>query len=327
MVLKVISHMAPLTPHPYRGDAVDCPVCDSRNHTRISKWDRSLKTLHTDLCNECGLFFTNPMPNDEELNAFYKSVYRPAYQFAFVGPRKTHKRKKLREAVRRADIIADVLGADRCGRSLDFGCGSGELVRELASRGFDARGFEPGAQFGAHAGSSAVNGAVLIGPWKQMQFPEGAFDLITCLHVLEHLNEPIAALERLHHWLAPDGVLYLETPNMQAPALKGFDCFHFAHVLGFSRDNIIFAAQRAGFAVLQENSPTSFFLVKSHDNRAATPSIDLKSTAEKNRAEYSEPITLRRYLRRHAGRLRKTARDELNHGRAPSRTTDNDGSK
>ena len=42
--------------------------------------------------------------------------------------------------------------------------------------------------------------------------PKGAFDLVLCAHVLEHVSFPLSCLEEIRSFLAPGGRLYLEVP-------------------------------------------------------------------------------------------------------------------
>jgi 2-polyprenyl-3-methyl-5-hydroxy-6-metoxy-1,4-benzoquinol methylase len=294
----------------YKGERVDCPVCDSPDHETICRMDRRLKRLDTSLCGHCGLFFTNPMPTDAELDLYYRYQYRLDYQFALFRPRSRHMAKKNAEAVRRAEVLTPHIG-DRAVRFLDFGCGSGELVRHMGASGHEAVGLEPGETYSKH-GAEALKSDV-IGPharidhgaWQAVDYGAGAFDVISALHVVEHLRDPLGALRAMHHWLAEDGILYLEVPNLQGYRLKGFENFHFAHVLGFSRDTLIYAASRAGFVVLESKSATSLLLRKRRpEDPAEPPDIDLAATVVRNRAEYGQPMKLKAYLSYHLARAR-----------------------
>lgn len=301
---SVLKQFLPFTPYPYVGSEIDCPICGSANHERISRIDRKLKRLPTDLCLDCGLFFTNPMPADDELDAYYRNSYRLEYQLAKIRPTKKHVRKKRREAEHRFAAIQSVSDVGGGASTLDFGCGSGELVHYLASQGCDAHGFEPGSDFGAFAKDSLgeSNGAratIQTATWREVSYPAESFDVITCLHVLEHLNRPIEALGKISQWLKPGGVTYLEVPNMQGYYLKGFENFHFAHVLGFSRGNLMRAASSVGFKLLTELNATSLLLVKADDPRGRDFDYDLAETVRRNQDEYGRGITFGDYLRYH----------------------------
>lgn len=293
----MLSYHLPFTRYPYRGETVACPVCGAPGAETVARRDRRLKRLDTALCTECGLFFTNPMPTEAELAAYYRDTYRRDYQLAFLRPGSRHVAKKEAEAARRLAVLARHRDMTPPLRVLDFGCGSGELVRHMAGAGHDAHGFEPGVAYAAHAaGLGSVE--IRTGRWSEMDYPEGGFDVITCLHVLEHLREPVAALGVMAGWLKPDGLLYLEVPDMQGYALKGFEHFHFAHVLGFSGDNLLLAAQRAGLGLAAREAPTSLVLSKA----APEAVIDLPATVARNRAEYGRGIGPATYLGYHLRR-------------------------
>jgi SAM-dependent methyltransferase len=299
----MLRYFLPLTTYPYNGRSVPCPVCYSAHHTMISNLDRRLKRLPTALCDECGTFYTNPMPTEPELEKYYTTQYRLDYQGAFFRPKDKHVAKKQKEAVWRRQII-ETHSPKRQLRTLDFGCGSGELVRELANAGHIAVGFEPGKAYSTFAASSADHAGSIgtyridQGPWRSMPYEAGSFDVISILHVLEHLSDPVAALKKAENWLKPDGLLYIEVPDMQFPALKGFKQFHFAHVIGFSRDNFLFAARKAGFELLEEMAPTSFLMHKADMLHGKTPAeIDLKNTAVKNYRDYKKGIGFGEFLK------------------------------
>jgi len=302
----MLRYFLPFTGYPYRGEATDCPVCGSSDHAPIARFDRKWKRLPTELCRGCGLFFTNPMPTDAELAAYYANTYRLEYQVARARPHRDHTAKKQREAERRRARLTAVGALPEGAVTLDFGCGSGELVHLLAREGWHAHGFEPGASYAAYAREAAETGAeIAIGAWSEMDYPPAMFDAITCLHVLEHLNRPLPALRRMREWLKPGGVLYLEVPDMQAYEPKGALRFHFAHVLGFSGDNLLLAARAAGLRPMRIDRATSVFLVHADDPRAMAVEIDPEATAARNARDYGAGLGPGRYLGYHARRARR----------------------
>ena len=84
-------------------------------------------------------------------------------------------------------------------RSLDFGSGKGILLRMLLDDGQDAWGFD------AYATSSFAAERVM------KEVPEGPFDLITLVEVIEHTTNPVPVLTRLRERLSERGVLLVST--------------------------------------------------------------------------------------------------------------------
>jgi 2-polyprenyl-3-methyl-5-hydroxy-6-metoxy-1,4-benzoquinol methylase len=99
-------------------------------------------------------------------------------------------------------------------RVLDAGAGRGRFVAGALAGGYRARGVEP-SQRGAMAA------AALGVPVEQVSIEDaaiapGSLDAVTLWHVLEHLDDPGAALERIATWLHSDGVLLVGVPNLSS---------------------------------------------------------------------------------------------------------------
>ena len=252
MRYSFLSFFLPFTGYPYRGERVDCPGCSHGRHFVVASFDRRFKRLPTVACERCGLLFVCPMPTDQELEIYYSKYYRLDYQAVSTGPTNKHLEKRRREAQMRFDALNGLLPSSA--RTLDFGCGSGEFVTMMLAAGHDAHGFEPGESYGNYA--RALHGdRITVKGWKQVEYDQ-TFDLVTCFHVLEHLNEPHAALESMARWAKPEGFIYIEVPDMAPPRNKGFGGFHFGHLTGFNHHNLIVAAARAGLGPVRMVTPT-----------------------------------------------------------------------
>jgi SAM-dependent methyltransferase len=256
-LFPVLKNMLPLTRYPYRGRIVPCPVCESSRFEHVASLDRRFKRLPTVTCSHCGLIYTNPMPDEDELARYYEKFYRFDYQLVTSGPTARHRRKRKAEAAFRIANVGDFLEPGV--RTLDFGCGSGEFVEQMVAAGFDAHGFEPGEAYGTDA-RKRLGDRITVGRWQDMTFgPE--FDLVTCFHVLEHLRNPLDSLSAITGWLKPGGLAYIEVPDLGGAPLKGIGSFHFAHVVGFNTWNLKLAAAAVGLAPMREFQPTGIAFV------------------------------------------------------------------
>jgi SAM-dependent methyltransferase len=124
------------------------------------------------------------------------------------------------------------------GRCLDFGSGKGILLRMLLDDGQDAWGFD------AYATPAFAAERV------QKELPEGPFDLITLVEVIEHTLDPIQVLTRLRERLSERGILVLST-ELFKEGVHGPEWHYLApelgqHVTIFSEDGLRTAARAAG---------------------------------------------------------------------------------
>ena len=96
---------------------------------------------------------------------------------------------------------------------MDLGAGSGALVVRIQQLGMDALGVEIEAgRFQANAPVVSVN---LDEPEFAAKLGEQAFDLVTSVEVIEHLESPLGFLRNVRRLLKPEGVAVLTTPNVE----------------------------------------------------------------------------------------------------------------
>lgn len=224
-----------------------CPLCSGTRVFRISAKDRHGKPLHTVVCVCCGLFRTDPLPSSARMADFHREQYRLLYKgTARPSPRRICRSARL--AVSRWRQLGPYipLGA----RVLDIGSGSGEWLYVLARSGRRPQGIEVDPCYAAFAaesyGAEVVNASLFdFDPCGKQ------FDVITAFHVLEHLCDPVAALKKCHGWLAGEGVLIVEVPNLASTRQNPSRLFHPAHVVGFTPGSLRFAAESAGFFLME----------------------------------------------------------------------------
>jgi SAM-dependent methyltransferase len=82
-------------------------------------------------------------------------------------------------------------------RTLDVGCG---INKQAGSIGIDRN---PSSRADALVDLNRL-------PYP---FADGAFDRISAIHVIEHLDDVIAVMQEFHRLLAPGGIVRIETPH------------------------------------------------------------------------------------------------------------------
>ncbi len=132
-------------------------------------------------------------------------------------------------------------------RWLDFGCGNGGLVRYVREQGLcDAVGFDEGwIQSKVRAAGIPLISA------DDLRCSEGAFDVITALEVIEHVEDPVALLRHIRTLLKPGGLFFFTTGNPKP--VRDFLRWRYLrpeiHISYFEPSAAAIALERAGFDV------------------------------------------------------------------------------
>ena len=91
------------------------------------------------------------------------------------------------------------------------------------------------------------------GRLEDLDEPDGSFDVILGIHVLEHVVDLLAALRSCRRMLAPEGTAYFVTPNADSAGLRLFREAWWmledpTHVRFVSVASVPYLAGRTGFA-------------------------------------------------------------------------------
>lgn len=231
------------------GDALTtapCILCHETGRHVVATTGRGMTPLVTVICDGCGLVSHDPLPTAAELEQFYSERYRMAYKRRW-SPKPKHSLRAQRSAALRAARLAPLIAPGA--RVLDIGASSGEFVYMMGQLGFRASGIEPNAGYRSF-GIATYGVDVTDRRLEPQAFGQGLFDLITLNHVFEHLAEPVAVLEAIRHWLAPEGLLFIEVPNIVGVAKQRANLFHYAHVWNFAPHTLLGLLAAAGFEPL-----------------------------------------------------------------------------
>ena len=215
-------------------------------------------------CEGCGARATWPIPPLDDFALYYPADYEPHRSRgpAVRAEGQSASSRGGQGLPSRFRRMARVLAGTRTywipplprrARVLEVGCGSGEFLRRLASRGMDCVGIEPAAEAARHA--AEISGAeVICGTLDSTDLAVGSFDGVFALHVLEHLAEPRAALARIAAVLKPAGFLVLSVPNAGSWQMAAFKscwigCDVPRHLWHFERGHLVRLITSTGFAV------------------------------------------------------------------------------
>jgi 2-polyprenyl-3-methyl-5-hydroxy-6-metoxy-1,4-benzoquinol methylase len=227
-------------------ESVPCALCGSAQTFPLAVNDG----LHVVRCGACSLVFVNPQPTAAAIESYYsaKELSAQASWSSYFQHTPAQIAGLWNE--RFADVARWING--RAPRLLDIGCGWGDFLHFARSRGWPVSGFEFSESV-ARVAREKYGLPVRVGSLEEMGFPARGFDLISMWHVLEHLREPRAALERIAALLAPGGLLVLEVPNLDFLARKSwrYPMSRTLHLYHFSAATLVALVERAGFRVLE----------------------------------------------------------------------------
>ena len=274
-----------------------CPVCASKDlvptvtatrDRNVSGGDRRWRHLW---CSRCRVALLSPRPRAEALAKAYATYY--THREPVLDPRSEAERSGLawrlldgylgveygygspRDLGRLGWLVARAARgpratADRFVRNLarpladgeqrllDVGCGNGEFLLRMRQLGWGVSGVETdpvSAGVGQAAGLDVHVGEVPDG-----DLPGAPFDAVTLSHVIEHVADPIALLERCRRLMRPGGVIWVLTPNLDAPGARRYASDWVSwdaprHLVIFTRAALIRALAEAGFSSPRQQLP------------------------------------------------------------------------
>jgi hypothetical protein len=180
----------------------------------MGRGDEEATTFSVVRCRGCGLAYLDPRPTVAEIGHYYPDDYHTARGAGGLAQRLEYawRRRQFGEV---EGWLADLRPGR--GRLLDVGCGSGELLEALRADGWSVSGVEPSAR-SAEIARAQRGLDVQTATFDDALLPEGSFEAVVFAAALEHLHDPLAALQRARRLLAPDGlVAVLFLPCFDAP--------------------------------------------------------------------------------------------------------------
>ncbi len=175
-------------------DLYTCILCDSDNITSVCQQNNFFQ------CSSCGLIFDNPRPSLKEIADYYASEQQYVLWLSQEG-----ERDKLWE--RRLKLIQKYVSS---GDLLDVGTGIGQFLVH-ARRAFDVLGTEISKD--AIKISREKYGLEILEGSIENIFIDRKFDVISLIHVLEHVPFPRQFIESCLHYLKPNGHIFIAVPN------------------------------------------------------------------------------------------------------------------
>jgi len=161
-------------------------------------------------CLICKGLFIKTTPSKKSLHNYYEKQFLYAdgrINEPIIRKRSKQILKRIRTRYPEAVTICDV------------GSGHGYFLDEADKMGFKVFGVEPSKNL---ANTASVNYAIpqFVGTLESfIKINKNKFDVVTCIHVIEHVMHPKDFMHSLLKLVKPEGILFLETPNADSHLL------------------------------------------------------------------------------------------------------------
>ena len=222
-------------------ELVPCPLCGADDPA--PRWEKDGLRIVT--CRACALVYVNPRPTMEALARLYNDQV-----ISWTDYYVEHAPEDRRSFARRLDLIERHVeqGSER--RLLELGCGTGTFLQVATGRGWSGRGIDVNAESVGVCRAAGLD--VVCGTFPHPTFDGQAFDLAVMSDFIEHVTDPLAVLRATRERLAPEGLLFITTPDVGSPLARaaGLRWPHLKpveHLTYFSRATMRALLDRAGF--------------------------------------------------------------------------------
>lgn len=251
----------------------ECPICKSEKIVQFCANIQEYRpTTRWSICEICSHVFVNPQPSDLWTKNFYKEGYRKmTHRLKKEDPKAIPRGSAEEEMSRAMHVVNNIIrfrGEAPLSNHLDIGSSTGALLASTMSK-FSCKllvGVEPGDAWREFSVNSyedlsknlaRVDG---IGPMEDAEksklvvypslskVPKATkFDLITIIHTLEHVLQPLEMVRDAGLRLRAKGLLMIMVPYL----FGGFaDPLMFPHLHSFTQDSLKNLIERAGLEVL-----------------------------------------------------------------------------
>jgi len=232
-----------------------CPACGSQTISKkLSAVDYTVSKSSFDIweCTSCTLRFTQNIPTEDGIGAYYQSADYVSHSDTQEGII-----NKLYHAIRyitlqqKKKLIVKSTGLSK-GNLLDLGAGTGAFANTMKEAGWVVTGLEPDETARKVAQNKLA--LTLDSPDKLFTLAASSFDVITMWHVLEHVHNLHGYLEQYFNILKPNGKLIIAVPNYTSRDAENYKEYWAAydvprHLYHFSPESMRQLAIAKGFKI------------------------------------------------------------------------------
>ncbi len=240
--------------------SVVCNICNSDNATELFPAGKA--QVHRIVsCNLCNLMYANPQTDnvsaveqnhltstedniDIDVDLELKNFTPENHQYL---------RKQFLQLKDYAKII-DFVDKENKGIFMEIGSYAGVFLQEAQKRGWNVVGIEPLEIPALY--SEKIGVKVIREYFEDAYIPQESLNVIVATHVIEHVSDPSAFVEKAYTSLKPGGKLILETPTYDSLLFKllkdrerSVRCN--GHIYFFTKQTLSMLVAKFGFIILK----------------------------------------------------------------------------
>ncbi|MBB1271632.1 class I SAM-dependent methyltransferase [Psychromonas sp. SR45-3] len=224
-----------------------CPICQHQQATTVltfnnfqffSDSESSCKqaTIQEQQCQKCNAIFLNPCYSTTGFNTLFSeagqsygsTLQRPLEQFNWIKDRINVENTSF----------------------MDIGCGIGSFIASLP-KNINKIGIDIDEQSISTAQKNNPDILFLCSPFEMIEY-NNKIDIITMFHVLEHLQDPLQTLKRLHTLSNTNTKFIIEIPILENGLTNDINGFFSAqHLTHFSRNSFKNILAASGWEVIE----------------------------------------------------------------------------
>lgn len=191
-----------------------CPVCKSDSIQPVLKAkDHTVSQEEFPVwhCNNCTARFTQDVPAQAEIGAYYASADYISHSDTREGLiNNLYHLVRKRTLASKMKLVMKETGVNK-GQVLDIGCGTGAFLATMKKAGWMITGLEPDAS--ARTKAVELYGIDPLEPQQLFELRPANYEAITMWHVLEHVHELHEYIKQIASLLPEKGKLFIAVPN------------------------------------------------------------------------------------------------------------------
>ncbi|MEK7990293.1 MAG: class I SAM-dependent methyltransferase [Thiotrichaceae bacterium] len=228
-----------------------CPVCGSSENTPLFEgtYNYGVQVVQ---CKACGFSYSLKVLTESHDKWTYET--NESFYKIYLQLKKEPVYKKLEQTKAQYIIQAANQFVSQKGDFLDVGSAVGSVISAAQADGWDATGVEVNPLFLKESRSKGLNVIPGFFPDALSEQYHTQFQAISMLDVLEHMVDPVTFLESVKPFIASDGIILIQVPNLNSLYIqldgKQNTNYCIGHWSYFTSETLNMTLEKAGFESL-----------------------------------------------------------------------------